>query len=133
MRVKGIGSCLALLVPVLLWAAPAQHTVSAKFDYDFKRFHACKGKEDKPCVVQFNIYDIPRKGNPVKLFAIPAPPGAKKHVKGIFGDSAPVELSPGPHTFAATAQLSNGKESDPRFCVVTANVGPDKHISLNLP
>jgi hypothetical protein len=133
MRMKVICRALTLLFPVLLCAAPAQHIVSAKFNYDFKRHHGCKGKDNRPCVVQFNIYDIPRQGQPVKLFSIPAPAGAKKHVKDITGDSGPVELTSGPHTFGATAQLSDGHESDPRWCTVNAMVGPDKHVSLNLP
>lgn len=133
MRTKVICRTLTLLFPALLWAAPAQHIVSAKFSYDFKRHHGCKGKENRPCVVQFNIYDIPRHGQPVMLFSIPAPPGAKKHVKDIVGDSGSVELTSGPHTFGATALLNDGHESDPRWCTVTAVVGPDKHVSLNLP
>jgi hypothetical protein len=133
MRVKAICRTLTLLFPALLWAAPAQHIVSAKFEYDFKRHHGCKGKENRPCVVQFNIYDIPRQGQPVKLFSIPAPPGAKKRVKAIVGDSGPVELTSGRHTFGATAQLSDGHESDPRWCTVNAIVGPDKHVALDLP
>ena len=132
MRVKVLWRTLTLLFPVLLWAVPVQHTVTARLDYNFKRHHGCKPKETHPCVVQFNIYDLKRSDKPVKLFSIPAPAGAKKQVKGITGDSGPVALDPGAHTFGATAQLADGQESDPWLCTAGAVVGTDSHISLNM-
>ena len=137
MRTKFVCRSLTLLFPMLLCAAPAQHTMTAKLDYDFKRFHACKEKDkdkDKhPCIAQFNIYDLLSRGKPVKLFSIPAPDGAKKRVKSITGDSGPVTLDSGTHTFGATAQLADGKESDPWLCTVSAVVGPGSRVALNIP
>lgn len=131
MRTKVSWQSLMILFPVLLCAAPVQHNLTATLDYDFKPHPACKGKYTRPCVLQFNIYDLSG-SKPVRLFSIPAPAEAKNQVKGITGNSGPVKLTFGTHTFGATAQMADGQESDPRLCTARAVVGTDSHVSLNL-
>ncbi|MGA8143182.1 MAG: hypothetical protein WB987_04750 [Candidatus Acidiferrales bacterium] len=116
---------IAILVVVSLMIAGAclaqeqsvKHTISVKFDYDFKLNHACSPTVTTNCVMQFNVYDISSKP-PTKLFSIPVPAGATGPVKGITGESQPLVFEPGKHLLAARAELANGKESKKHACEV---------------
>jgi hypothetical protein len=67
MRKKFIGGLLAMAAPMLLWAAPSQHTVSVTLNYDFTVDNACSATVTTSCLKQFNIYDITGGATPVNL------------------------------------------------------------------
>jgi hypothetical protein len=99
--------------------APAKHTVTVHFDYDFNGTPPCPQPKDKPCVEQFIVYDIsggPEPDKRFKLFTVPVPPDAKGAMKGITGTSPPLAFESGKHLIAVTAQMPDKKESDPNVC-----------------
>ncbi len=112
-------------------AGPGQHTVTATLNYDFSADNACSATVTKGCVLQFNIYDLTG-GTAVKLFSIAAPAGANGAVNGIAGTSGPVALGSGAHTFAATAQMADGTESDPNACTAIATVKPGAPVNFTV-
>jgi len=129
MRSGLIWGFLPFLVVSAASAAPPDHTLSITFDYDFRPINSCKIKASKPCVTQFLLYDITGP-KPVLLFTMNAPKGEKKARTGLTG-SGSVPLTDGLHTFALTAQLVTGEESDPTKCTATATVGKNTKVSLN--
>jgi hypothetical protein len=92
-----------------------------EFSYDFTLVPACSSTVAKKCIAQFNVYDISA-GKPIKLFSIPAPPGAKGPVKSITGESQPLLFESGKHLLAVTAQMVSSEESDPHACTVWAQI-----------
>ena len=121
-----------LLLPMMLWAAPSQHTVSVTLNYDFTVDNACSTGVTTGCVKQFNIYDITGGAAPLKLFSIPTPSGASTAMTGITGTSGLVTLKAGVHTFAATAQMADGTESSPNASTATATVAPGSPASFSV-
>ena len=121
-----------MLLPMMLWAAPSQHTVSVTLNYDFTVDNACSTSVTTGCVKQFNIYDITGGGTPVKLFSITAPSGANSAVTGITGTSGLLTMKAGVHTFAATAQMADGTESSPNASTATATVTPGSPASFSV-
>lgn len=115
---------LAAVSPIRPQTPPKTHTVSVKFDYNFKLFHGCKRKNKAPCVKQFNVYNVIDTGKRIFLFSIPAQPGAKGEVKGITGVSEPMVFAPGQHMIAVTASTDLGVESDVHACWTMVNVAP---------
>jgi hypothetical protein len=113
-------------------AAGSQHTVSVTLNYDFSVDNACSSSATTGCVKQFNIYDVTGGGTPVKLFSIAAPSGANSAVTGITGTSGLVTLKSGVHTFAATAQMADGTESNPNGSTATAGVAPGSPANFSL-
>ncbi len=98
-------------------AAPASHSLTVKFDYDFRRTPACTAKIEKRCVRQFVVYDISAGASKrSKLFTIPTPPDAKGPVSGIMRTSPRLTLESGKHLLAVVAQYPDGGESRPRAC-----------------
>jgi len=112
--------------------AGSQHTVSVTLNYDFSVDNACSATVTTGCVKQFNIYDTTGGSTPVKLFSIGAPSGANAAVTGITGTSGPLTLKAGVHTFAATAQLADGTESNPNGSTATAGVAPGSPASFSV-
>ncbi len=131
MRKRLVLSLLALLTPLLLVSAPSQHTVSVTLNYDFTVDNACSSSVTAGCLKQFNIYDITGGGTPVKLFSVTAPSGANTALTGITGTSGLVTLKAGVHTFAATAQMADGTESNPNASTATATVAPASPASFS--
>ncbi len=122
---------------VIGWAAGAagagsQHTVSVALNYDFSVDNACSATVTTGCVKQFNIYDITGGGTPLKLFSIAAPSGANSAVTGITGTSGALTLKAGIHSFAATAQMADGTESNPNGSTATAGVAPGSPASFSV-
>lgn len=107
---------VAWVTPIQPQSAPKLHTLHVQFDYDFKRFHGCTEKNKKPCLKQFNVYNVTDTGRRILLFTIPARPGAKGEVKGITGDSKPLVFASGQHMIAVTANTDRGGESDLHAC-----------------
>lgn len=88
------------------------HTVTVKFDYDFKHTPACSAKVREKCVSEFVVYDIsvgPEKGT--KLMTIPVPDGATGLVRGITATTPSRVFSPGRHLISVTAADPSGVES----------------------
>ncbi len=135
---RGTRKGLACGVLVMLAASilPAQaggtHTVSVTLNYDFSVDNACSASVTTGCVKQFNVYDVTGGGTPVKLFSIAAPSGANSAVTGITGTSGSVPLKSGVHTFAATAQMADGTESNPNGSTATATVAPSSPVSFSV-
>ena len=128
--------CLAAFVALATTAlvanaTPGQHTLTVTFNYDFTTDNACSASLTKGCLLQFNIYDVTT-GAPIKLFSIPAPPGATSAVTGITATSGPLPMKSGVHTFAATAQMADGTESAPNASTATATVPPGSPASFSL-
>jgi len=111
-------------IPARAQNSPKTHTIRVNFDYDFRRFHGCTGKDKAPCLKQFNVYNMTDTGKRILLFSIPAPAGAKREVKDITGTSKPMVFAPGQHMIAVTAQSDQGAESDPHACSTMVNVAP---------
>ena len=124
------GATLALTAAVSN-ATTGQHVMTVTFNYDFTTDNACSATVTKGCLQQFNIYDITT-GTPLKLFSVPAPPGASSAVTGITGTSALLPLKSGVHTFGATAQMADGTESSPNASTATATVLPSSPVSFSL-
>jgi hypothetical protein len=116
-----VGIALVTVSASLARAQSGKHTVSVKFDYDFTLNHSCSPTVTKKCMAQFNVYDISA-GKPIKLFSIPAPPGASGPVKSITGESQPLLFESGKHLLGVTAQMASGEESNPHACTVWARV-----------
>lgn len=121
----------ALALAIVLLAAPGQHTVTATLSYDFTVDNACSSTVTTGCVQQFNIYDL-TSGSAVKLFSIPAPAGSTGPATGITGTSGLLTLKAGLHTFAATAQMADGTESNPKDSTATATVKPGSPVSFTV-
>jgi len=132
MRKLVMSGVLAVLVPLVVWAGPSQHTVTVTLNYDFTVDNGCSSTVTSGCVKQFNIYDITGGGTPVKLFTIAAPSGATTAITGITGTSGLVTLRAGVHTFAATAQMADGTESNPNGSTATATVAPGSPVSFSV-
>jgi len=132
MRKRMAWGIAVLVLPVVLWAGPAQHTVTATLNYDFTVDNGCSAGVTSGCVKQFNIYDITGGGTPVKLFSIAAPSGANTAVTGITGTSGLLTLKAGVHTFAATAQMADGTESSPNGSTATASVAPGAPVGFSV-
>ena len=132
MRKRMVWGIAGLVLPVILWAGPAQHTVTATLNYDFTVDNACSAGVTSGCVKQFNNYDITSGGTPVKLFSIVAPRGANTAVTGITGTSGLLTLKAGVHTFAATAQMADGTESSPNGSTATASVAPGAPVGFGV-
>jgi len=130
-KLAAMAGLLALWVAAAL-AAGSQHTVSVTLNYDFSVDNACSSTLTTGCVKQFNIYDITGGATPVKLFTIAAPSGANSAVTGITGTSGAVTLKAGVHTFAATAQMADGTESNPNASTATATVAPGSPVSFSV-
>jgi hypothetical protein len=127
-----IWGLVAVLVPLVAWAAPSQHTVTVTLNYDFTVDNGCSATATSGCVKQFNIYDITGGGTPVKLFSIATPSGANTAVTGITGTSGLLTLKAGVHTFGATAQMADGTESSPNASTATATVTPGSPVSFSV-
>jgi hypothetical protein len=120
------------LTAAIAFAAPSQHTVAVTLNYDFSVDNACSSTVTTSCVKQFNIYDVTGGATPVKLFSIATPGGANSAVTGITGTSAALTLKSGVHTFAATAQMAEGTESNPNASTATATVAPASPASFSV-
>ena len=131
---KSVLAALMALVcaPALLWAGPSQHTVTVSLNYDFTVDNGCSSTVTTGCVKQFNIYDITGGATPVKLFTITAPNAANTSMTGITGTSGILTLKAGVHTFAATAQMADGTESNPNASTATATVAPGAPASFSV-
>jgi len=127
-----MGMALAAGVAGIAAGAGSQHTVTVTLNYDFSVDNACSATVTTGCVKQFNIYDTTGGGTPLKLFSVPTPSGANSAVTGITGTSGPVTLKAGVHTFAATAQMADGTESNPNGSTATATVLPDSPASFSV-
>lgn len=127
-----IGLAVAAGIAGIAAGTGSQHTVTVTLNYDFSVDNACSSTMTTGCVKQFNIYDITGGGTPVKLFTIAAPSGANSAVSGITGTSGLVTLKAGVHTFAATAQMADGTESNPNGSTATATVLPDSPASFSV-
>jgi hypothetical protein len=112
-------------------ATPGQHTLTVTFNYDFTVDNACSASVTKACLLQFNIYDVTT-GTPVKLFSVPAPPGATSAVTGITSTSGLLPMKSGVHIFGATAQMADGTESSPNASTATATVPPGSPASFSI-
>jgi hypothetical protein len=103
----------------------ASHTITVKFNYDFKLTPACSAKVKANCVQVFNVYDI--SGGPahrIKLFSVAVPVGATGAVTGITGTSPQLVFETGKHFFGVTAQTPSGSESDPGACQTFVQINP---------
>jgi hypothetical protein len=121
---------MTMIGPRLMEGA-GTHTVNVTLNYDFTVDNACSATVTTGCLKQFNIYDVTGGGTPVKLFSISAPSGANTAVTGITG-SGSAALKSGVHTFAATAQMADGTESNPNASTATATVAPSSPVSFSV-
>jgi hypothetical protein len=110
---------------------PGQHSLTVTLNYDFTVDNACTTAVTKNCLQQFNIYEL-TSGTPVKLFSVPAPPGANNAVTGITGTSGALSLKSGVYIFGATAQMADGSESSPNASTATATAAPGSPVSFSL-
>jgi hypothetical protein len=94
-----------------------KHIVSVTFDYDFTKNPSCSPTILTGCIARFNVYDVGT-GKPIKLFSIPAPPGAHSPFKDMVGKSQPLTIARGKHMLAVSAQMSSGEESNMQECTV---------------
>lgn len=120
-----------LLIGGQTLSAPT-HVVTASLSYDFSSDNACSATVTTGCLKQFNIYDVTNATAPVLLFSIPAPTGASTQISGITGSSPAIVLKSGIHTFAATAAMADGTESDPNLATATATVKPGAPVNFAL-
>jgi hypothetical protein len=94
-----------------------KHSITLKFDYDFRIMPACVSGVEKNCVAQFNVYDITAGvAKRTKLASIPVPSGARGFVKGILVTTPSLLFEVGKHLLAVTAQTPDGTESDATKC-----------------
>jgi hypothetical protein len=102
-------------------AAPThgKHTISVKFDYDFKLSPACTATTKINCVQQFVVYDISagnRKNLRYKLFSVPLPADPTGQVKAIQGTSPTLDFESGQHLIAVIATRPDLSESNSLSC-----------------
>jgi hypothetical protein len=123
MTIKLSATILLSLLYGSVLASQAKHTITFRFDYDFRITPACSPEAKLPCVQQFNFYDISA-GIPkrVRLGSIPVPSGATGIVKGISGTSESHLFRPGRHMIAVSAQMPNGTESDLSRCTTIVKI-----------
>jgi hypothetical protein len=108
-------------------AAPpsSKHTITVKFDYDFRRSPVCSANITTKCVQQFNVYDISGGSqNRVKLFSVPVPAGASGRMKGITATSPQLVFEPGLHFLGVSARSVNGDESEPLMTQAPVLINP---------
>ncbi|MGD0955701.1 MAG: hypothetical protein ABR953_02585 [Candidatus Acidiferrales bacterium] len=97
--------------------APATHSVTVKFDYDFRFTPPCTKKIKARCVQQFVVYDISvGEAKRTKLFTIPTPEHAKKSSVAVTGTSPQLVFESGQHLLEVVAQYPDGTESQKRAC-----------------
>lgn len=107
----------AIAFTVVGRAAGSTHKITVRFDYDFRGTPACSAKITEDCVQQFVVYDISGGvAKRIKLLVIPAPAGATGFVKGVDATTPPLLFEPGKHLLAVSAQMPNGRESNPTDC-----------------
>ena len=117
---------LAFLANAQPQATSASHSITVKFNYDFKKTPACSGTVKTNCVQQFNVYDISGgPANRIKLFTISVPAGATGAVTGITGTSPKLIFETGKHFLGVTAQTPSGVESDPGACQTFVEINPN--------
>jgi len=99
---------------------PQKHSITVKFDYDFRLTPACTPKASKNCVQQFNLYDISL-GVAIrrKLASHTVPTGATGLVTGITFTTPVLPFESGKHVLAVTAQRPDGAESDVSKCTTS--------------
>jgi len=125
---RGLLGAIILTSPLFAYAKPKahKHSITVKFDYDFRLTPACasdatKISDDKKnCVKEFVVYDISIGiGNRTRLASLPAPSGASDLVKGISFTTPSLRFASGKHIIAVVARTPNGEESDPSKCTTT--------------
>ena len=111
---------LTILGFVSCRAKTHEHTITVKFDYDFRLTPACDTKVTKICVQQFNLYDISfGAGKRKRLASFPVTAGSKGQERGITFKTSLMPLESRQYRLAVTAQMPNGQESDVRGCTTT--------------
>jgi hypothetical protein len=103
-------------------SSDAKHTITLKFNYDFKKTPACSEKVTKKCVSQFNVYDISGGQRRYKLMSIPVPAGATGDVEGITAATPPRVFESGKHLIAVTAAQADGVESNGNVATVWVEI-----------
>lgn len=123
---KGFAAPLVICLAVITAGAQttgSKHKITIAFDYDFSKTPVCPARNNKPCVTQFNLYDVSAGlEKKAKLTSFPPPAGATGWVKGITATTPLLVFEPGRHLLAVTAQMSKGDESDPRKCTLWVTV-----------
>jgi hypothetical protein len=95
--------------------APAKHSVTLKFNYDFRSTRACSKKHKANCVRQFVVYDISAgEDKRTQLFTIPTPKHAKKSNVPVTATSPQLLFESGQHQLEVVAQYPDGTESAKR-------------------
>jgi hypothetical protein len=124
---KGCAIAAMILFGALLGCArtprqkegPSMHSITVKFDYDFRRTPACTAKITKRCIQEFVVYDISAgEANPSTLFTVPAPSNATGIVVGITGTSPKLSIVSGSRRLAVVAHEPDGTESRPGACTI---------------
>ena len=125
---RGLLGAIILISPLFAHAKPKahKHSITVKFDYDFRLTPACAPEATKDpdakknCVKEFVAYDISTGvANRIKLASLPVPSGAKGLVKGISFKTPPLTFASGKHIIAVVARTPDGEESDPSKCTTT--------------
>jgi hypothetical protein len=114
-----------IFVAPLAWGQPdaSKHSIILKFDYDFRLTPACTSATKKNCVERFEVYDISAGlAKCTKLACLAVPSDAKGLVKGLSVTTPSLLFETGKHLLAVTAQMPNGKESDPMKCTVWVEI-----------
>jgi hypothetical protein len=114
----------ALLLAAIIFAPlshgqteSGRHSITLRFDYDFRLTPACVSGMEKVCVERFDVYDISAGlDKRTKLASLLVPSGAKGVVKGISVTTPSLLFESGKHLLAVTAHTPEGQESDPLKC-----------------
>jgi len=100
-------------------ATSANHTITVKFDYNFRLAPACTKKIQAKCVQQFVVYDISvGEDKRMKLFTIPTPEHAKRSTGRVTGTSPQLVFESGQHQLEVVAQYPDGTESPQRASTI---------------
>jgi hypothetical protein len=101
----------------------SKHSITLKFDYDFRLTPACTSEMKKNCVERFEVYDISAGlAKRTKLTSLPAPSEAEAFVKGISVTTPSLLFESGKHLLAVIARTSDGQESDPMRCTAWVEI-----------
>jgi hypothetical protein len=123
---KRIFPLLALAVGTLSLFAQTKsdkHSITVKFDYDFRITPACTVSSPKNCVQEFVVYDISAGSTSrTKLASASPPAGAKGLVKSISITTPSLLFESGKHRIAVVARTSGKVESDVNKCTTWVDI-----------
>jgi hypothetical protein len=110
---------LAGPVPLIAQAKSHQHSITVRFNYDFRITPACTAGTKEGCVQEFVVYDVSAgAANRRRLASKSVGAWASGNVTDIVITSPRLAFEIGKHLIAVVARTPDGTESDVSRCTI---------------